>query len=101
MIPKSGSGFRKRSCSTNKLERDDESKLGHHALVAATRHPGSSDVSSRYEKPHTVDLDSPCRILYLAKWDRSNCACRGEGCGGLARLPPRHRRGLLIMGAPF
>jgi hypothetical protein len=28
-------GFRKRSCSTNKLERDDDSKKSHHALGAA------------------------------------------------------------------
>src|SRR5215467_8016044 len=32
MIPKSGYRFRKRSCSTNRLERDDESKKSHHAL---------------------------------------------------------------------
>jgi hypothetical protein len=28
-------GFRKRSCSTTKLERDDDSKKSHHALAAA------------------------------------------------------------------
>jgi hypothetical protein len=27
-------GFRKRSCSTNKLERDDDSKKSHPALAA-------------------------------------------------------------------
>jgi hypothetical protein len=32
MIPKSGTGFRKRSCSNNKLERDDDSKKSHPAL---------------------------------------------------------------------
>src|ERR1700739_599966 len=34
MIPKSGHGFRKRSCSTNKVERDDYSKKSHHARDA-------------------------------------------------------------------
>src|SRR5258708_29704619 len=34
MIPKSGNGFRKRSCSSNKLERDDDSKKSHPALAA-------------------------------------------------------------------
>jgi hypothetical protein len=34
MIPKSGFRFSERSCSTNKLKRDDESKRSHHALVA-------------------------------------------------------------------
>ena len=33
MIPKSGNGFRKRSCSNNKVERDDDSKKSHPALV--------------------------------------------------------------------
>jgi hypothetical protein len=28
-----GTGFRKRSCSTNKLERDDDAKKSHHALA--------------------------------------------------------------------
>jgi hypothetical protein len=28
-------GFRKRSCSTNKLERDDDSKKSHRALAAS------------------------------------------------------------------
>jgi hypothetical protein len=32
MIPKSVKRFRKRSCSTNNIERDDESKKSHHAL---------------------------------------------------------------------
>jgi len=32
---KVGTGFRKRSCSTNKLERDDDSKQSHHALGTA------------------------------------------------------------------
>jgi hypothetical protein len=31
-----GTGFRKRSCSTNNLERDDDSKRSHHALEAET-----------------------------------------------------------------
>src|SRR5215204_2670175 len=31
MIPKVDAGFRKRSCSNNNLERDDESKKSHHA----------------------------------------------------------------------
>jgi hypothetical protein len=33
---KVGTGFRKRSCSDNKLERDDDSKKSHHALVTWT-----------------------------------------------------------------
>ena len=33
-----GTGFRQRSCSTNKLERDDDPKKSHHAL--APRHRG-------------------------------------------------------------
>src|SRR6266853_882809 len=33
MIPKSGNGFRKRSCSNDKVERDDDSKKSHPALV--------------------------------------------------------------------
>src|SRR5262249_22684099 len=32
MIPKVGTGFRKRSCSTNNLKRDDESQRSHHAF---------------------------------------------------------------------
>jgi hypothetical protein len=32
-------GFRKRSCSTNKAERDDDSKKSHHAL----RRPTTTD----------------------------------------------------------
>ncbi len=35
MIPKSGNGFRKRSCSNNKVERDDDSKKSHPALMPA------------------------------------------------------------------
>src|SRR6267143_931255 len=33
MIRKSGTGFPKRSCSNKKIERDDDSKKGHPALV--------------------------------------------------------------------
>ena len=33
MIPKSGNGFRKRSCFNNKVERDDDSKKSHPALA--------------------------------------------------------------------
>jgi hypothetical protein len=33
MIPKVCTGFRKRSCSTNKLEWDDDSKKSHPALA--------------------------------------------------------------------
>jgi hypothetical protein len=35
MIRKSGYGFPKRSCSTNKLERDDDSKKSHRAPAPA------------------------------------------------------------------
>jgi hypothetical protein len=61
-----GAGFRKRSCSTNRLERDDESERSHHALaqgrcpdfrnvsgiarggrVYRLMHPGVSPASSR------------------------------------------------------
>src|SRR5262245_24859756 len=31
MIPKVGTGFRKRSCASNRLERDDDSKKSHSA----------------------------------------------------------------------
>src|ERR1051326_1553227 len=37
MIPKSGYGFRKRSCSNNKLERVDDSKRNHPALGHSIR----------------------------------------------------------------
>src|SRR5215204_3419349 len=36
MIPKVDTGFRKRSCSNNNLERDDDSKKSHHALEPDT-----------------------------------------------------------------
>jgi hypothetical protein len=32
--PRVDTGFRKRSCSNNKIERDDDSKKSHHALEA-------------------------------------------------------------------
>src|SRR5580704_15200380 len=38
MIPKSGYGFRKRSCSTNKLKRDADSKKSHPALDPFSAH---------------------------------------------------------------
>jgi hypothetical protein len=37
-----GAGFRKRSCSNNKIERDDDSKKGHRALA-----PGFMGVERR------------------------------------------------------
>src|ERR1700741_4716065 len=35
MIPKRGYRFRKRSCSTNNVERDDDSKKSHPALAGS------------------------------------------------------------------
>src|SRR5215208_1997866 len=46
MIPKSGRGFRKRSCSTKRLERDDDSKKSHHALRGA-----AAKLSASHELP--------------------------------------------------
>src|SRR5215211_3155840 len=45
MIPKSGYRFRKRSCSSNNLERDDDSKKSHHAL-------GATHYSPRVQRHH-------------------------------------------------
>src|SRR5258708_36237825 len=51
MIPTSGNGFWKRSCSNNKVERDDDSKKSHPALECRRRvdpdgaHPGLSRVA--------------------------------------------------------
>src|SRR5204863_7095208 len=40
-------GFRKRSCSNNNLERDDDSKKSHHALAARSRSTVPLTPSSR------------------------------------------------------
>src|SRR3979409_2202381 len=52
MIPKVGTGFRKRSCSNNKLERDDDSKKSHPALAVAFPKGGLAGVRHR----------DPCRV---------------------------------------
>jgi hypothetical protein len=52
MIPKSGYGFRKGSCSTNKLERDDDSKKSHHALGD----PGSLSRQARPVLKFVIDV---------------------------------------------
>src|SRR5712664_3246036 len=48
MIPKSGNGFRKRSCSSNKVERDDDSKKSHSALAR------SHDATLRFRRRKRV-----------------------------------------------
>src|SRR5262249_45745530 len=51
-----GTGFRKRSCSSKKLERDDDSKKSHPALVPRTRSShtscGKCDCELRVQKRH-------------------------------------------------
>src|SRR5258706_4624788 len=54
MIPKSGHGFRKRSCSNNKVERDDDSKKSHPALGTRVTIVRPSDQSlQRLPRPGT------------------------------------------------
>src|SRR5262249_57971117 len=72
MIPKSGYRFRKRSCSTNKIERDDDSKKSHLALAERRRrfsesarkeaiHLGSQAMLGELRKPHRMNS----RVLVL------------------------------------
>src|SRR5215467_8469770 len=50
--PRGDTGFRKRSCSTNKLERDDDSKKSHPALSGLTRvDPIGAPLEGRGEAP--------------------------------------------------
>src|SRR5215831_11920356 len=63
MIPKVDTGFRKRSCSTNKLEQDDDSKKSHLALrepanpicPKLTTESRMLDAASSTSTPQTVD----------------------------------------------
>jgi hypothetical protein len=50
-------GFRKRSCATNNVERDDDSKISHPALALARR----SGSVTRIVHPHEVMLMQPPR----------------------------------------
>src|SRR5258705_9740988 len=49
MIRKSGTGFPKRSCSNNKLKRDDDSKKNHPALVPAVEQRARDRIPFRVE----------------------------------------------------
>src|SRR5258705_6720498 len=49
MIRKSGTGFPKRSCSNNKLERDDDSKKSHPALGPAVEQRARDRIPFRVE----------------------------------------------------
>jgi hypothetical protein len=45
--PRVGTGFRKRSCFNNKIERDDDSKKSHRALGASRIFAAGNDQRSR------------------------------------------------------
>src|SRR5712671_6992532 len=50
MIPKSGHRFSEKSCSNNKLERDDDSKKSHPALVPAVEQRARDRIPFRLER---------------------------------------------------
>jgi hypothetical protein len=58
MIPKSGQRFRKRSSSSNKLKRDDDSKKSHPALgprgVVAASEAWARTISAMPDKSATI-----------------------------------------------
>src|SRR5947208_14293823 len=78
MIPKSGYRFRKRSCSTKKLERDGDSKKSHPDLEAIRRGAHACGSRGRLRNPW---------------WGRGSCRLvaergRGEGRAQEAALSP-------------
>ena len=60
---KCDTGFRKRSCSTNNLERDDDSKRSHHALENSVRTGFPSPAKRSLRSFHGVELttENHCR----------------------------------------
>src|SRR5580692_8357934 len=58
--PRVGTGFRKRSCSNNKIERDDDSKKGHRALAGVDLSSPLLDRKSGPPRGHRPRLFPHC-----------------------------------------
>src|SRR5580704_15473824 len=62
--PRVGTGFRKRSCSTKKLERGDDSKRSHHALGYEIFSSGADrSLKTTNENRSERDGHHQCRLL--------------------------------------
>ena len=59
-------GFRKRSCSTNKLERDDDSKKSHHALCGVRSDVDEACSADRWELADGLGVFSSDRKVVRA-----------------------------------
>src|SRR6267143_907462 len=104
MIPKSGTGFRKRSCSSNKLERDDDSKNSHPALGAAAFAP-AAPLHGQSWKELSVNWQADVKIAFHS--GRNSAAlqkpigaplhadheARPGGTGSASRCRPSYPRG--------
>src|SRR5882672_2873292 len=96
MIPKKpapdlirgGTGFRKRSCSSNKLERDDDSKKSHHALARLRLHAGY-DLSCQLAAAGRSRRDCTSSMAVAKPWLSANTSRMTEsGVGRGADTSP-------------
>jgi hypothetical protein len=56
-------GFRKTSCSKNKLERDDDSKKSHHALTAGAIAPAGSKQNRHFIELFVRASELPPKLI--------------------------------------